>query len=314
MVCGFLNLCKPAGFTSHDCVAKVRRLTRCKRTGHGGTLDPAAIGVLPIALGPATRLLQFLPGAKSYAATVRLGITTTTDDLEGEVLTAQSPEALTSLTLEAISSQISQFIGQIRQIPPQYSAIQVDGQRLYDLARQGKTVEVPERQVQVDRISIEAWRPGTEPELDLTIDCGPGTYIRSIARDLGAALGVGGTLAHLKRTASGGFTLEDSLTLEQLEGAIGQGWQPIDPALGLAHLPTVTLAEAAVKRWFFGQAIALSEWPPTPSGGESLKQEQTDPITRVLDQSGRLLGVGALTTGEAGPLLAPRVVLPQEHS
>ncbi len=106
--------------------------------------------------------------------------------------------------------------------------------------------------------------------------------------------------------------MENSLTLEQLEAAIGQGWQPIDPALGLTHLPTVTLAEEAVKRWFFGQAIALAEWPPTPQCGASLKQEQTDPIARVLDQSGRLLGVGALTTGEAGPLLAPRVVLPAD--
>ena len=312
MVCGFLNLCKPAGFTSHDCVARVRRLTRCKRTGHGGTLDPAAIGVLPIALGPATRLLQFLPGAKAYEATVRLGITTTTDDLEGEVLTSRSPAELAAVTLESITAALPGFIGTITQIPPKYSAIQVDGQRLYDLARQGKAIDVPERQVQVLSIELRAWRPGEQPELDLAIVCGPGTYIRSIARDLGEVLGVGGTLAHLKRTLSGGFELVDSLTLEQLEQAIADGWQPIDPAVALAHLPTVVLAEEPVRRWFFGQAIAIDHRPAGWDSTPVLKQEATEPIARVLDEAGRLLGVGHVAIGETGAIVSPRVVLPAD--
>jgi tRNA pseudouridine55 synthase len=310
MTCGFLNLCKPAGFTSHDCVARVRRLTRCKRTGHGGTLDPMAIGVLPIALGPATRLLQFLPGAKAYEATVRFGITTATDDLEGEVLTQRSPAELADLSSDRAIAVLPQFIGTITQIPPKYSAIQVDGQRLYDLARQGKAVEVPARQVLVESIALRAWRSGDYPEADVAIVCGPGTYIRSIARDWGAALGTGATLASLKRTLSGGFDLQDSLTLEQLEQAISDGWQPLDPAPCLTHLPTVVLTAEQVPSWFFGRAIALAELPADLDKAIALKQDFPEPIARVLDGQGHLLGVGNLTLADTGAIVAPRVVLP----
>ena len=137
---GFLNLNKPAGWTSHDCVAKVRRLLNIKRVGHGGTLDPAATGVLPIAVGKATRLLQFLPEEKEYHARVRLGVKTTTDDLEGTIITAQEAS---QLTLDDIKPILSQFEGKIEQIPPAYSAIQLGGKRLYELARAGEQVEVP---------------------------------------------------------------------------------------------------------------------------------------------------------------------------
>ena len=214
---GFLNLNKPAGFTSHDCVARVRRLLRFKRVGHAGTLDPAATGVLPIALGKATRLLQFLPSQKAYQARIRFGVTTSTDDLEGETLTIQSvPE----LQLEDIQRILPQFIGKIEQIPPRYSAIQVQGKRLYDLARKGEVVEVPTRTVEVFQIEILNWFPGEFPELDVAIACGSGTYIRSIARDLGSMVKTGATLASLVRTESSGFDLKNSVDLETLEKQI----------------------------------------------------------------------------------------------
>ncbi len=161
---------------------------RIKRVGHAGTLDPRATGVLPIALGRATRLLQFLRQDKTYRATIRLGMSTTTDDLEGDpILTQPQPE----LNLETVTIALQQFQGLIQQVPPNYSAVQVKGKRLYDLARAGKEIVVQSRQVEVFGIEVLDWRPATFPELDLEIASGPGTYIRAIARDLGKALQTG---------------------------------------------------------------------------------------------------------------------------
>ncbi|NES68459.1 MAG: tRNA pseudouridine(55) synthase TruB, partial [Okeania sp. SIO2D1] len=216
---GFLNLNKPSGMTSHDCVAKVRKLLRLKRVGHGGTLDPTATGVLPIAVGKATRLLQFLRSEKAYCATVKFGVITTTDDLEGEIVKSTLAPQLTLSNIEAV---LPNFLGKIEQVPPSYSAIQVEGKRLYDLARQGKTVEIPTRVVEVSSLEVLEWRSGDFPELDLAIACGTGTYIRAIARDLGAVLNTGGTLATLTRTESSGFCLKDSLTFEDMETQLQQ--------------------------------------------------------------------------------------------
>lgn len=154
---GFLNLNKPAGMTSHDCVARLRRILRLKRVGHGGTLDPAAMGVLPLALGKATRLLQFLRQEKAYQATIQLGVSTTTDDLEGEIIVSQP---CSKLSLEQVKSALQMFEGRIQQVPPSYSAIQVQGKRLYDLARAGEKVDVPARTVEVFKIEILDWRAG----------------------------------------------------------------------------------------------------------------------------------------------------------
>ncbi|RUT10263.1 tRNA pseudouridine synthase B [Dulcicalothrix desertica PCC 7102] len=249
---GFLNLNKPFGWTSHDCVAKVRKLLRLKRVGHAGTLDPAATGVLPIALGKATRLLQYLPGDKAYNATIRFGIQTTTDDLQGEVIASC---ACPELKLEDIKDLLPQFLGKVNQIPPSYSAIQVDGKRLYDLARQGIAVEAPVRTVEIFSIEVLDWRPGEFAELDVAIACGAGTYIRSIARDLGAALDVGGTLAALQRTVSSGFNLANSISIEALEAQL-QTFQPMSPDAPLQYLSSISLLEEDAKKWRQGQRIA----------------------------------------------------------
>ncbi|WP_375496078.1 tRNA pseudouridine(55) synthase TruB [uncultured Nostoc sp.] len=275
---GFLNLNKPSDWTSHDCVARVRKLLRLKRVGHAGTLDPAATGVLPIALGKATRLLQYLPGNKAYKATIRLGVRTTTDDLEGEIITSQP---CAGLSLAEVKTALSQFEGKIEQIPPSYSAIQVDGKRLYDLARKGEIVEVPVRTVEVFHIEILDWREGDFPELDVAIACGSGTYIRAIARDLGAILKIGGTLAALIRTQSSGFDLTDSLTLTDLETKLQGGtFQPLLPDTALQHLLSVNLPVTSAQKWCQGQRVSLNS--------------DVTGIVRVYEEETRFLGVGQL--------------------
>jgi tRNA pseudouridine55 synthase len=256
-VTGFINLNKPEGFTSHDCVACVRRILKTKRVGHGGTLDPLATGVLPIAVGSATRLLQFLPTPKAYRAKIRLGMTTNTDDLEGEAI-QQCPTQ--SVTRDQIAAALAAFQGQIRQVPPSYSAIQRDGKRLYELARKGKVVEVEPRTVEIFNIEVLDWQVEglIFPELTLQIDCGPGTYIRAIARDLGAALQVGGTLAQLVRTQSCGFNLDSSVSLAELESQVADREVSfIEPVKALAHMASLTLEQTAAVRWTQGQIIQV---------------------------------------------------------
>jgi tRNA pseudouridine55 synthase len=247
---GFLNLNKPFDWTSHDCVAKTRKLLRLKRVGHAGTLDPSATGVLPIALGKATRLLQYLPGNKAYKATIRLGVQTTTDDLEGEIIASQ----ICAVSLADVETALKQFEGKIQQIPPSYSAIQVEGKRLYDLARKGEVVDVPARTVEIFQIEILDWRSGDFPELDIAIACGSGTYIRAIARDLGNVLQTGGTLAALTRTQSSGFDYSDSITFSDLEAGT---FQLTPPDAALQHLPSVTLAATSALKWCQGQRIPV---------------------------------------------------------
>ena len=213
-----------------------------------------ADGVLPMAIGRATRLLQFLPQSKAYRAVVRFGIVTTTDDLEGEVLTQT---ACPQITLDQVKALLPQFIGTIDQIPPAFSAIQVDGKRLYDLARAGVAVDVPMRTVEVSAIKILDWRGGEFPEIALDIICGGGTYIRAIARDLGAALGTGATLAGLTRTHSSGFDLSNSLTFEAIETAIeNQSLVLTAVEQPLMHHPSILLNDEETWRWCNGQKIA----------------------------------------------------------
>ncbi|MEM7065972.1 MAG: tRNA pseudouridine(55) synthase TruB [Cyanobacteria bacterium P01_B01_bin.77] len=294
---GFLNLHKPAGWTSHDCVAKLRRLLKTKKIGHAGTLDPAATGILPMAVGRATRLLQYLPGEKVYRAVVQLGTTTETDDLEGAVLT-QTPADY--LTQAAVMEHLSQFQGEIEQIPPMYSAVHVNGQRLYDLARRGNTenVDVPRRQVVVHHIDVVAWQAGQTPQITLDIACGAGTYIRSIARDLGQILGVGGTLASLLRTQSSGFTLETSISLEALIEQPEQA-QLIAPAVAMAHLPQIALSPENARRWCMGQKL-----PSDPT----ITLEQ--PL-RVVTETCPFLGIGVFRIKDDTPHLVPKMVFAQ---
>nr|WP_249412411.1 tRNA pseudouridine(55) synthase TruB [Micromonospora endophytica] len=203
--------------TSHDVVARLRRLARTRRVGHGGTLDPMATGVLVIGVGRATRLLTYVIGAdKSYAATIRLGQATVTDDAEGDVI-ATTPAG--RITDDAVRSALAALTGEIDQVPSAVSAIKINGQRAYKRVREGESVELPARRVTVSRLDVLAVRRD-EPDVvdvDIEVSCSTGTYIRAIARDAGLALGVGGHLTALRRTSVGGFGLAESVTLEELE-------------------------------------------------------------------------------------------------
>ncbi|NCJ05785.1 tRNA pseudouridine(55) synthase TruB [Synechococcales cyanobacterium C] len=295
---GFLNLKKPPGLTSHDCVARLRRLLHLKRIGHGGTLDPMAEGVLPMAVGSATRLLSFLPTPKVYRAVIRLGLRTTTDDITGETL-ATAPT--TDLTPEQVNEALQQFQGHIQQTPPAYSAIQVNGQRLYTLARQGKPVEVAPRWVDIEKLDLLAWNSSSAGWTDLAVEihCGSGTYIRAIARDLGAALQTGGTLAQLRRTQSCGFQLAHSLSFDEIATQIEANTLVlISPPQALTHLPTITLPDALAQRWCWGQTLLLPELdlPAPPPNSD---------IVQVQNGQGQFLGI----SHHQNSSLIPKIVI-----
>ena len=299
---GFINLNKPAGFTSHDCVAKIRRLLKTQKIGHGGTLDPAATGVLPIAVGKATRLLQFLPETKAYRARIRLGVTTTTDDLEGEIISSQVVE---DLKLENITPYLSKLTGTIEQVPPMYSAIKREGKKLYELARKGKQVALPSRIVTIYELKIIEFTTEYFPELEIEITCSPGTYIRAIARDLGSLLGVGGTLANLIRTESCGMKLADSLTFAGIETQLErETFNLIPPSQALAHLDTVSLNHQDAVRWCQGQTITVQL--------EQLRNEHSFPnqeiYLKICNSDHTFLGIGNLINQEEGLLVKPKIV------
>lgn len=236
---GVILVNKPAGFTSHDCVNKIRRLYNTKKVGHTGTLDPMATGVLPILVGRAAKAADMLVcDDKVYRAGLRLGITTDTEDTTGAVLSASDsiPER------DVVYSVCGEFVGEIKQVPPMYSALKVDGQKLVDLARRGVTVERKARAITVHSLNIEA----TDSPCDyiLTVHCSKGTYIRTLCADIGARLGCGGAMSSLERLASGGFSIDDCRTLDELEAmsederlALLRPIESLFMALGAVTLP-----------------------------------------------------------------------------
>ncbi len=250
---GILIIDKEAGWTSHDVVARVRRITGERKVGHTGTLDPAATGVLPVCLGAATKVIEFLQGAgKTYYAEVVLGIATDTDDQEGRII-AESP--VPPLTIADLDRALAQFRGPIAQIPPMYAAIKQGGRKLYELARAGETVERPPRRVTIETLALLGWEP---PVARLLIDCSKGTYIRAIARDLGAALGCGAHLARLARLRTGPFFLDQALTLDELATAFAETPWPelaLHPDAALLDWPVVVLDEAGALAWRQGKDL-----------------------------------------------------------
>lgn len=265
---GLLVVDKPGGMTSHDVVARVRRIMGTRKVGHAGTLDPMATGVLVLGIERATKLLGHLAlDRKSYLATIALGASTTTDDVEGEVLAEASPEALAAVTPQRVDSGIAELTGEILQVPSSVSAVKVDGVRAYARVRAGEQVELAARPVTVHRFDLLALRAGEAElarrrvELDVLVDCSSGTYVRALARDLGAALGVGGHLVALRRTTVGPFGLAKARTLEQLEA---------DPALSFDLGESIvqafgahTVDDAAARAVRHGQRIPASGRPGT---------------------------------------------------
>jgi len=252
---GWLVLDKPAGLTSTQAMAKARRLLDARKAGHGGTLDPIATGVLPIAFGEATKTVgHAMDGAKTYAFAVRWGEARDTDDREGEVVETSDVRPGEA----AVRAALPAFVGEIEQLPPRFSALKVDGARAYDLARAGIDPELAPRRVRIDRLALVGM-----PEPDTALfetDCGKGTYVRSLARDLARALGTVGHVAELRRLRVGPFVADDAVAMAALEAAAEAGTadallRPVGAPL--AGLPAIELTEAEAARMRNGQAVAL---------------------------------------------------------
>ena len=245
MINGIVNIYKEKGYTSHDVVAVLRKVVGQKKIGHTGTLDPDATGVLPVCLGRATKVCELLTDHdKTYEALLLLGKTTDTQDISGEVLEERNPGDLTE---EEVCSCIESFIGEYDQIPPMYSALKVNGKKLYELAREGKTVERKSRRVQIHGIRILEMNL---PHVRMKVDCSKGTYIRTLCHDIGEKLQVGGCMEELERTKVGRFLKEDAVTLDEVRQNMEQGegaelFTPLDQIF--AELPAVTVTDA--KAW-----------------------------------------------------------------
>ena len=264
---GFVIIDKPAGITSHDVVARLRRVMGTKRVGHAGTLDPMATGVLVLGINNATKFLQFITdGKKRYLGTIRLGQSTTTDDKEGEVL---SSHTIIHITDDAIRSYLSSQVGIIMQVPSKVSAIKIAGERAYDLVRQGKEVEIPARQVEISKLEVVAISRNEFIDIDIDVTCSAGTYIRSIARDLGAALEVGGHLISLRRTLVSPFDLSDCSSIEE---------------------PTVQPLAEAISKLMPVRAIDLNEMQELKFG-RALKKSEFDGIGVALAPDGEVAAI-----------------------
>ena len=280
---GILNINKPTGMTSHDVVAKVRKLLKQRRVGHAGTLDPAASGVLPICVGQATRVAEYLSeSGKAYQATIVFGTVTDTYDSEGAIIRTASTQDLTLPTIEAI---LPKFLGEQMQAPPRYSAIKLQGQPAYKRARAGEEVVMQARPITIYQLDIIDWQPSPPPVLTLAIECSKGTYIRSLAYDLGEQAGCGAYLSGLVRTRSGPFPLSESITLEQLaeaatQGTIEQFLYPADKAIEL--YPALLLDEDSSERVKHGNAFEVE-------GQEDLAQEHG--LVRVYDDKRRFVAI-----------------------
>ncbi|MGH2581615.1 MAG: tRNA pseudouridine(55) synthase TruB [Anaerolineales bacterium] len=257
LVSGVLVIDKPVGLTSHDVVQIIRRGTGIRRAGHTGTLDPRASGVLVVLIGPAVRLSEFVSAEdKRYQATIQLGSSTDTYDSEG---VSSSPPVAVNVEKEAFTELLKKFIGEIEQKPPPYSAVKVQGQRAYDMARRGEEVDLEPRIIHVHSLELLEW---ALPEVVIDVHCSSGTYVRSLAHDIGEELGVGAHLVGLRRTRSGRFTLRDAVSLRRLREAFEHGtWaQHLIPAAeALADWPAIELDEATLEKVRNGHRIPAKE-------------------------------------------------------
>jgi len=297
---GILIVDKPIGPTSHDIVGLVRRLAATKRVGHGGTLDPFASGVLPVFLGRATRVVEFhLADRKAYRATICFGASSATDDLEGEL----TPSEGSVPSRDAVEDALAGFLGPIRQRPPAYSAIKVGGRRAYAMARAGETVELKERDVTIDSLSLASW-DATEPDRPIAVvdvTCSAGTYVRALARDLGTAVSNAAYLGALRRTAAGPFSVADAVSLDTVRSSTAEGADGLVPLLrpvdaGLERFARIELAEREVDAVAQGQYIRPAAGIPT--GGDHY---------RLVDPAGRLVAI-AVPAG-AGRLAPDKVLV-----
>lgn len=295
---GVLNVFKPAGPTSHDIVAQVRRVFGQKRVGHAGTLDPMATGVLVVCLGKATRIVEYLVlGAKEYRARMVLGVTTDTQDSTGAVIEERDAS---SVTREALEGAARAFVGEIEQVPPMVSAVKHQGKRLYELARQGKTVERTPRRVSVYSIEVTDFEPGERAEAEMTVRCSSGTYIRTLCADMGERLGCGAHMSMLERTRVGRFAVDDAVTPEELavakdEGRLESVLCSIEDAV--SDMPSVRVGAEDEAGVLHGSALRAD------AAGE-----EGDAVV-MISPGGHLLGIGVIARSDGVTVVKPRKVL-----
>ena len=290
---GILILDKPAGLSSNRALQQVKRLYGAAKAGHTGSLDPLATGVLPLCFGEATKFSQFLLDAdKAYESTFLLGIATATGDAEGEVLATKDASAISEAD---VAKALEAFRGEIEQVPSMYSALKHQGQPLYKLARRGQEVERKARRVVIKRLELRAFRGGVQPEVDIYLECSKGTYVRSIAEDLGAMLDCGAHVSSLRRTRAGAFGIESSVTMATLEALkAGDRLADMDALLlpadtAVENLPLVSLSESGGFYIRQGQPVLV---PNAPCNG----------MVRVALETGEFLGVGEiLDDGRVAP-------------
>lgn len=290
---GILLLNKPYGCTSNQALQTAKRLYFAQKAGHTGSLDPMATGVLPLCFGEATKLSQYLLNAdKAYQATIRFGERTNTADAEGEIIATADASVLTQAQ---VAQAMQAFTGDIEQVPPMYSALKKDGKPLYKLAREGVEIERAARAVTIFQYDLLAFRPGAVAEADVYVRCSKGTYIRSLADDLGEALGVGAHLSRLHRVQVGDFIEKDCVTMEQLEQLKAeQAYEAMDallvsPEQAVNHLPLVEVADVAGYYVRRGQPVLV---PKAPVEG----------LVRIREEGGTFLGIGeVLDDGRVAP-------------
>lgn len=306
---GLLNVNKPADVTSRSVVSRVHRLVRPARCGHAGTLDPMATGVLLLLLGPATRLVPLLHTLpKTYVARFRLGATSDTDDATGAITETAAVESLPGEP--RIRAALQQQVGTIRQVPPRFSAVHVGGQRAYRLARSGVTPELKPKSVVVHEISVRSWQP---PELELEIQCGSGTYIRSIARDLGTELGCGALMSALVRTAVGRWRLVDAVDPDDVSSeSLPQ--QLIPAAHVVRHLPQYRCSREQTRAVACGRFLRsvspedVKRPEPEHSGSHAATAERPEPIALLSQDGSELLALAEERDEATGLILQPRSV------
>ncbi len=300
---GFLVIDKPTGVTSHDCVNQIRKIFKLKRVGHGGTLDPAVSGVLPIALGNATRLLSLLPSSKEYIGKIQLGQETDTDDLEGKVISRSPWPNLNKFEIEQV---LNNFRGSIEQVPPQFSSIHIKGERAYKKARRGETFIIPKKNVTIYKLELLHW-DYSQGVIKLKVFCSSGTYIRSLARDIGKKLKCGGTLSQLRRIKALGFSEEqcmpmifDSSAEEIVKPRV---YSPID---SLKHLPKIYLKkEEEEELWKTGRKIIVSNEQYKNPNLTDLENVNETNLILIIGRNGTLYGVGI---EESKLLIQPKIV------
>tara|TARA_Y100001968_G_scaffold303756_1_gene318186 strand:+ start:2001 stop:2918 length:918 start_codon:yes stop_codon:yes gene_type:complete len=284
---GFVVIDKPSGLTSHDCVSRLRKVFDIKKVGHGGTLDPSVTGVLPIAIGDATRLISYLEGSKAYAGVIQLGSSTNTDDMQGEVIRTKSWPLISKKNLNNL---LDHFRGEILQKPPIFSSVHIKGERAYKKARKGEKFNLTPKKIKINKLNLISWSQ-EKGELIIEVDCSTGTYIRSLARDIGDKIGCGAYLKHLRRTKAYSFTEKHSVLLPKKSDSYSECDKPkiLSPKFFLKHLSSFKInSEEELISWRSGRKIDFQD------NIKRLKIAKENKYILVFDQLNNIAGIANL--------------------